>query len=436
MVTGSNVGFSDSVDPSCQDNTGADVVYFFTLTQPMEVTFETSGFDTVLHLWDSCGGNEIACDDDGGDASLASYISEELDAGTYFLYVDGYSDTTGSYSLYIDLGCGTGYIFDTATSSCVPDPCIPNPCTDANQNVCEALSATSYSCDCNAGYIPDGYGGCTVNTNPTGETCADPIPLSGDSGTVSGTNSGSSDIDVCMGEGPELVYAFTLTDAARVELTTAGYDTVLSLREDCMGSAIECNDDYTGIGGPSQIIAELSAGSYYVIVDSYSTSGGSFSLDYSFQSDPCAGDPCPGIPECVANSDWSDYSCICPDGYLPYGSDCVDDPCEPNPCSAEPDKNRCEVSLPSSYTCECNLGYIDDGYGGCMLDPDADEWTFIVYLNADNNLDSDGVDDINEMAAAAASMDVHIVVLMDRLRLRRLHLLCRGWEPDHHRRPR
>jgi len=42
------------------------------------------------------------------------------------------------------------------------------------------------------------------------------------------------------------------------------------------------------------------------------------------------------------------------------------------------------------------------------------KWTFMVYLDADNNLDPAGVDDISEMQAVGSTSDVNIVVLFDR----------------------
>lgn len=44
------------------------------------------------------------------------------------------------------------------------------------------------------------------------------------------------------------------------------------------------------------------------------------------------------------------------------------------------------------------------------------KWTVIVYMNADNDLEPYGVDDVNEMEMLPASDDVAIVVLMDRIR--------------------
>src|SRR6056297_932537 len=43
------------------------------------------------------------------------------------------------------------------------------------------------------------------------------------------------------------------------------------------------------------------------------------------------------------------------------------------------------------------------------------EWTVMVYLDADNNLESAGIDDINEMEAIGSDENVNIVVQMDRI---------------------
>ncbi|UCF07853.1 MAG: hypothetical protein JSW28_09465 [Thermoplasmata archaeon] len=42
------------------------------------------------------------------------------------------------------------------------------------------------------------------------------------------------------------------------------------------------------------------------------------------------------------------------------------------------------------------------------------QWTFLVYLDCDNNLESAGVEDLNEMETVGSTDDVHIVVQMDR----------------------
>jgi len=55
---------------------------------------------------------------------------------------------------------------------------------------------------------------------------------------------------------------------------------------------------------------------------------------------------------------------------------------------------------------------------GCFLFPprdNTDEWTVMVYLDADNNLESAGINDINEMEMVGSSSKVNIVVQADRI---------------------
>jgi len=55
---------------------------------------------------------------------------------------------------------------------------------------------------------------------------------------------------------------------------------------------------------------------------------------------------------------------------------------------------------------------------GCFLFPPIDEtaeWTVMVYLDADNNLESAGIDDINEMEMVGSTSEVNIVVQIDRV---------------------
>jgi len=47
--------------------------------------------------------------------------------------------------------------------------------------------------------------------------------------------------------------------------------------------------------------------------------------------------------------------------------------------------------------------------------PNLPEWTVMVYLDADNDLESAGIDDINEMEMVGSSTDVNIVVQADRI---------------------
>lgn len=55
---------------------------------------------------------------------------------------------------------------------------------------------------------------------------------------------------------------------------------------------------------------------------------------------------------------------------------------------------------------------------GCFINPpipNIPEWTVMIYLDADNNLESAGINDINEMEIVGSSSDVNIVVQVDRI---------------------
>ena len=55
---------------------------------------------------------------------------------------------------------------------------------------------------------------------------------------------------------------------------------------------------------------------------------------------------------------------------------------------------------------------------GCFLFPPKSntvEWTVMIYLDSDNNLESAGIADINEMEIAGSTTDVNIVVQVDRI---------------------
>jgi len=58
------------------------------------------------------------------------------------------------------------------------------------------------------------------------------------------------------------------------------------------------------------------------------------------------------------------------------------------------------------------------GLTGCFLFPPTNntaEWTVMIYLDSDNNLESVGIDDINEMEMVGSTTDVNIVVQVDRI---------------------
>ncbi|MCK4241048.1 MAG: hypothetical protein KAX30_05440 [Candidatus Atribacteria bacterium] len=70
------------------------------------------------------------------------------------------------------------------------------------------------------------------------------------------------------------------------------------------------------------------------------------------------------------------------------------------------------------YTIIFVLLILSISLAGCFINPpvpNIPEWTVMVYLAADNNLESAGINDINEMEMVGSTTDVNIVVQADRI---------------------
>jgi hypothetical protein len=213
-LSGDTTGRSDDHAGSCGGTGAGDVVVAFTAEAAGVHTFDTVGsaFPAVLYALDGCDGAELAC-----DAGTGSSLDLDLAAGeTVWLVVDGRNEQEGPFALSVS----------------PPPP----PCADL------ALPAT-------------------VPTSGAGDTTA-----AGDADLPPGTCSGG-------GTGPEQTWSFTAPAAATYTFDTlsAGFDTVLYVRDGCGGAVLACNDD---LDYPyvlqSQLTVSLAAGqAVVVVVDGY-----------------------------------------------------------------------------------------------------------------------------------------------------------------------
>lgn len=73
-------------------------------------------------------------------------------------------------------------------------------------------------------------------------------------------------------------------------------------------------------------------------------------------------------------------------------------------------RNSSEISFDTEDSYE---NFVTDSTGS-VVDDGIKEWTVLVYLNADNDLETFGITDFNEMASVGSSDEVNIVVEMDR----------------------
>jgi hypothetical protein len=73
--------------------------------------------------------------------------------------------------------------------------------------------------------------------------------------------------------------------------------------------------------------------------------------------------------------------------------------------------------MSKKYIIIFSLLILSIGLTGCFVPPvpGIPEWTVMVYLAADNNLESAGINDMNEMEIVGSTTDVNIVVQVDRI---------------------
>jgi len=96
----------DDAEASCQSNSNKDVWFEYTATCTGIVTVDTENSgqsDTVLSVYDSCGGTELQCDDDGGTSFLSSASFNATQSVTYYIRLASYSSGCGDYDL--NIGC-------------------------------------------------------------------------------------------------------------------------------------------------------------------------------------------------------------------------------------------------------------------------------------------------------------------------------------------
>jgi len=150
--------------PGCGGGSGPDVVYSFTVLRPVSLVVEitAANFDSVLYVrrGDCSGGPQQACNDDF--MGTRSRLTLNATAGTYFVFVDGFSaNSQGPFTLRVSVGTPTEICdnrldddgdgrADCADTDCAMFPacrCMPTgpetsvvACRDGRDNDCNGLT--------------------------------------------------------------------------------------------------------------------------------------------------------------------------------------------------------------------------------------------------------------------------------------------------------
>ncbi|MBX3383879.1 MAG: hypothetical protein KF864_10280 [Phycisphaeraceae bacterium] len=154
--TGSTTLATNDGTSSCGASTNSPDVWFKyrpTVSGPVGIDTCGSTYDTVLAVFNGCGGTQLACNDDSNSnanapcRNLQSYVSVNMTAGqTYLIRVTGYNGATGAYKLHV---IGGGGVVPPANDNCAERPGI-------------ALGATPFS---TIGATTDGptHNACNLN---------------------------------------------------------------------------------------------------------------------------------------------------------------------------------------------------------------------------------------------------------------------------------
>jgi hypothetical protein len=126
---GTTLGTTGTDISSCTPGDAKDVWHCWTADCTGRALFGTCGsgfFDTSLAIYDACGGNQLACNDDGcGSPFVNSKIDLDVTEGTtYYVRVSGASGASGNYHLTVD-PCRNACCINNGTCQLV----IPAQCT-------------------------------------------------------------------------------------------------------------------------------------------------------------------------------------------------------------------------------------------------------------------------------------------------------------------
>jgi len=406
-VMGNTTGAVNDYDPTCNSSTGLapDLLYRIDLPAMQVVTFNVTGFDTVHSLLDStCGGTPIAC----SDPSLMTV--NNLAAGTYYLTVEGWSTTTGAFTLQTAgtiapggscegvlyqngvITCPMGFVCDgnpgakTCRTQCSDgvdnngdgrtdypsDPGCSSPADNLEDTVCPGPMCPA----CADGLDNDGDGkidwpmdtSCPA-AGGTSESCVTSEPIGAittavtNGTTVGATNDFDPTCNSTTGLAPDVMYSIDLPAMAVLNLNVTGFDTVHTLLDSSCTSSLVCSDPAL------MTVPNLPAGRYFVSVEGWSTTTGAFTITTSGQVAP--GGSCEGVlfqngaitcqPGFVCQGAVGARTCRteCTDGIDNNGDGKIDYPNDPG-CSSPAD-NLEDTVCPGPMCPVCSDGIDNDG---------------------------------------------------------------------------
>ncbi len=104
VAQGTNAGAIDDLQPTCTGMPGEELAVQWVAPASGSYTLDTfnSDFDTVLYVLDTCGGVELACNDQAAGTNQSELTFDAVAGTTYVVVVDGWNNATGNFDLNIN----------------------------------------------------------------------------------------------------------------------------------------------------------------------------------------------------------------------------------------------------------------------------------------------------------------------------------------------
>ena len=317
VTTGTTIGATNDHDPTCNSSIGLapDVIYSLDLPAMATLTLNVTGFDTAHTLLDSSCTSSLVC----SDPPLMTVPN--LAAGRYFVSVEGWSTTTGNFTIttggqVAPGGSCEGVLFQNGAITCQPGFLCQGPvgartcrteCTDGidnnsdgqtdypNDPGCSSPADNSETTVCPGAMCPvcaDGLDndGDTMIDFPldpqclaaggSSESCitSEPIGIITTQVTTGTTAGLTNDFKPTCGfltnhTAPDTMYQLDLPNMQSLSLNLTGFDGAHSLLDSqCSAVPVACSD-------PSLMtVPNVGAGRYYVVVDGWSSGSGAYTL--------------------------------------------------------------------------------------------------------------------------------------------------------------
>ncbi len=240
-VQGATAGAGAVMSGTCAQGTAPEQVYRITIDQRSSVqAVLSSDYDGALYLLSDCNNpaTEIVCNDDMPNTTR-SEINATLEAGTYFLVVDGYSSEAGNFELIAQIS----------------------------------------------------------NLASVAQVCgqAQPLPIGQpESGTTSGSANYFQATCANGATSSDHVYALDVPARSRVRISqTSDHDGALYVRRTCEDANTEilCDDDFID-QQHSLVTTVLDAGRYFVYADGFAPGAtGNYTLNAELSPEPPTGGP-------------------------------------------------------------------------------------------------------------------------------------------------